>query len=107
MKRINPILRLFNFLLHIYPQNFKNEFGEEMLGVFEQNLMDSDNWIQRNTKLLGEIQGWFATTLQQDPCRYSLHPQAENHLSTILRCLRMLSSLIENSIQICGLTRGN
>jgi hypothetical protein len=66
MKRMNSILRLFKFLLHIYPQNFKNEFGEEMLDVFEQNLMDSDNWFQRHIKKLREIQGWCATALPQN-----------------------------------------
>ncbi len=28
--------------------------------------MDSDNWLQRNIKLLREIQGWCATALQQN-----------------------------------------
>ena len=50
-------LKLFKFLLHIYPQNFKNEFGEEMLDVLEENLMDSDNWIQRSIKFLREMHG--------------------------------------------------
>lgn len=63
---MNSILRLFKFLLHIYPQNFKNEFGEEMLDVFEQNLTDSDNWFQRKIKLLREIPGWCATAFQQN-----------------------------------------
>jgi len=66
MKRMNLILRLFRFLQKIYPQNFKDEFGEEMLDVFEQNLMDSDNWMHRSTKLIREMQGWFATALKQN-----------------------------------------
>jgi hypothetical protein len=66
MKRMKSTLRLFKFLLHTYPQNFKREFGEEMLDVFKQNLMDSDNWIQISTKILREMQAWFATALLQN-----------------------------------------